>query len=121
MSLPVSDDAISRKWVLNEIITKVEDDDSLTGEQKGSLSVAKYIIRHAPPVEPKLPTGEWVKATGVGPPEFTGRYVCSNCGSYALMNMPYGSRQELSPFCPNCRADMRGGTGKGRVDGTDAD
>lgn len=60
---PVCEDAISRKWVLNEIITKVENDDSLTDEQKGSLSVAKYIIRHAPPVEPKRPKGEWVSCS----------------------------------------------------------
>lgn len=54
------------------------------------------------------PKGEWVKAMGVAPPEYAGRYVCSNCGHYALMNMPYGSRQELSPFCPNCGAMMKG-------------
>lgn len=56
-----------------------------------------------------LPKGEWIKATGFAPPEFTGRYVCSNCGHYALMDVPYGSRQKLSHFCPNCRADMSGG------------
>lgn len=51
--------------------------------------------------------GNWIKATGVAPPEFAGRYVCSNCGHYALMDMPYSNRQELSHFCPNCGARMK--------------
>lgn len=58
-------------------------------------------------LESEQPKGEWIKAPGVAPPEFAGRYVCSNCGHYALLGMPYGSRQELSYFCPNCGADMR--------------
>lgn len=72
-SAGLSDDAISKKWVLNEIITKIENDDSLTDEQKDSLSAVKYLIRHAPPVSSR-PQREWMDSDG-------DTYCCSNCGT----------------------------------------
>lgn len=98
-SLPtVSEDCISREWVLNEMENGVQ----------ANYYDDKDIVRQAPSVTPTERTREWVKATGVAPPEFAGRYVCSNCGNYALMDMPYGNRQELSHFCPHCGAKMGG-------------
>lgn len=103
-----SEDAISRSWVLNEISTKVEDDDSLTDEQKGSLSAAKYLIRHAPPVVPRQKYGEWIA-------DDNGDKKCSNCGEYAPLSfddyyMRGGKiRQEESLLlCPYCGAKRKG-------------
>ena len=56
--------------------------------------------------EPK--TGEWIKATGMMPPEFHGHHCCSECGNFANMEPPFGNREDLSRFCPNCGARMKG-------------
>lgn len=53
-------------------------------------------------------TGEWIKATGMMPPEFHGHHCCSECGNFANMEPPFGNREDLSKFCHNCGADMRG-------------
>lgn len=53
--------------------------------------------------------GEWIKATGMMPPEFHGHHCCSECGNFANMEPPFGNREDLSNFCPNCGADMRNG------------
>lgn len=54
--------------------------------------------------EPK--TGKWIKATGMMPPEFHGHHCCSECGNFANMEPPFGNREDLSKFCPNCGAKM---------------
>lgn len=54
--------------------------------------------------EPK--TGEWIKATGMMPPEFHGHHCCSECGNFANMEPPFGNREDLGRFCPNCGAKM---------------
>ena len=64
-------------------------------------------ISTLPPTEPK--TGKWIKATGMKPPEFHGHHCCSECGNFANMEPPFGNREDLSNFCPNCGADMRNG------------
>ena len=48
--------------------------------------------------EPERPKGEWVQQ-GLGT-------YCSNCKGHAPFN-PLG-KEYLSPFCPDCGADMRG-------------
>ena len=53
--------------------------------------------------------GEWIKATGMMPPEFHGHHCCSECGNFANMEPPFGNREGLSKFCPNCGAIMIGG------------
>lgn len=58
-------------------------------------------------VEPERKKGKWIKATGMMPPEFHGRHCCSECGNFANMEPPFGNREDLSKFCPNCGADMR--------------
>lgn len=50
--------------------------------------------------------GEWIKATGMMPPEFHGHHCCSECGNFANMEPPFGNREDLSRFCPNCGAVM---------------
>lgn len=54
--------------------------------------------------EPK--TGEWIKATGMMPPEFHGHHCCSECGNFANMEPPFGNREDLGRFCPNCGTRM---------------
>lgn len=55
--------------------------------------------------------GEWIKATGMMPPEFHGHHCCSKCGNFANMQPPFGNREDLSKFCPSCGAEMRNGYG----------
>lgn len=52
--------------------------------------------------------GKWVKATGMMPPEYCGLHICSECGHYAGRKPPYGGREMLSDYCPNCGARMDG-------------
>ena len=54
--------------------------------------------------EPKV--GEWIKATGMMPPEFHGHHCCSECGAFANMDAPFGNREDLRDYCPNCGAKM---------------
>lgn len=51
--------------------------------------------------------GKWIKATGMMPPEFHGHHYCSECGNFANMKPPFGNREDLSKYCPNCGVDMR--------------
>ena len=48
--------------------------------------------------------GHWIKATGMMPPEYTGRHVCSVCNYFAPNE--FHSREWLSPICPNCGTKM---------------
>lgn len=57
--------------------------------------------------------GKWIKITGMSPPEYHGKYVCSECGDKALCK---NHREELSIYCPNCGARM---DGKGEDNATD--
>ena len=66
------------------------------------------IIKNMPSAQPEPKTGEWIKATGMMPPEFHGHHCCSECGSFANMCPPFGNREDLSDFCPNCGAKMKG-------------
>lgn len=50
--------------------------------------------------------GEWVKLTGMMPPEFHGRHLCSECNGFALHDWKH-HKEQLTDFCPNCGADMR--------------
>lgn len=49
--------------------------------------------------------GHWLKATGMMPPEWFGRHVCSICDNFAP-NEFHGTHEWLSPICPNCGAKM---------------
>lgn len=50
--------------------------------------------------------GKWVMMGGMKPREDHHHHQCSVCESYAPMQMPYGAREVLSPFCPTCGAKM---------------
>lgn len=73
-----------------------------------SLVDVKQKLVQLPSAQQEQKKGKWIKATGMMPPEFHGHHCCSECGNFANMEPPFGSREDLSKFCPNCGADMRG-------------
>ena len=50
--------------------------------------------------------GYWSKATGMMPPEFFGRHICSVCDHFAPNDYYHNTHEWLSPICPNCGAKM---------------
>lgn len=94
-----SDDLIRRSYVIKTI------DDNVNGSD--NRLYLKDLINVIPSAEPK--TGEWIKATGMMPPEFHGHHCCSECGNFANMGAPLGNREDLSKYCPNCGAKMTKG------------
>ena len=56
-----------------------------------------------------LPTaehkGQWIKPTGMMPPEYAGVYRCSECGSFAMQDWKT-HKQTLTDYCPSCGARM---------------
>ena len=52
--------------------------------------------------------GRWYKPRGMMPPEFAGRHRCSICEEIAMLDWKR-HREVLTPYCPNCGADMREG------------
>lgn len=66
------------------------------------------MIENAPTVE-AVPVvhGRWIKATGMMPPEYFGRHVCSVCDHFAPNEFHgYHTHEWLSPICPHCGAKM---------------
>lgn len=59
--------------------------------------------------------GKWYKPTGMMPPEHFGRHRCSECEEFALHDWKH-HREQLTNFCPNCGADMRGETNAENMD-----
>lgn len=72
----------------------------LSKEYKEALNMAIEALQDKP-------TGKWIKAKGVMPPEFHGHHYCSKCGNFANMEPPFGNREDLSEFCPNCGVYMK--------------
>ena len=58
-------------------------------------------------VNPEPKNGRWYKPTGMMPPEYAGRYRCSECDGFAMHDWK-SHREVLTDFCPWCGADMRG-------------
>ena len=56
---------------------------------------------------PERKKGKWYKPTGMMPPEYAGRYRCSECDGFAMHDWK-SHREVLTDFCPNCGADMKG-------------
>ena len=51
--------------------------------------------------------GEWIKKGRAGDDGYWIWVECSKCGAKPLLNI-WHRQEELSNFCPNCGADMRG-------------
>ena len=74
-----------------------------------SLLCGTQLISDAPTIEmtgSAVVNGRWVITHGMKPPEYHNHHECSVCGSYAMLRMPWGNKEELSPWCPNCGAKM---------------
>ena len=98
------DDLISRQAAIDAIGNVPDYDDGMVWE---ALSHAQRDVALLPSAQPERKKGKWIKATGMMPPEFRGHHCCSECGNFANMEPPFGNREDLSKFCPNCGADMR--------------
>lgn len=70
------------------------------------LQVLLKLINEQPTVD-AVPVvhGHWLKATGMMPPEWFGRHVCSVCDNFAPAEFRR-THEWLSPICPNCGAKM---------------
>lgn len=72
----------------------------------GDVFVPLKDISDAPTIDAvQVVRGEWLKVTGMMPPEYFGRHVCSVCDHFAP-NEHYGTHEWLSPICPNCGSKM---------------
>ena len=70
-----------------------------------SASYAQTIV-DAIPAEDVAPIkhGQWIKMTGMMPPEFHGHYECSLCEWHGK----YNTKETHYLYCPNCGAKMDG-------------
>ena len=50
--------------------------------------------------------GQWVKMTGMMPPEYHGHYECSECQWHMKGLRNSWTREEELSYCPNCGAKM---------------
>ena len=105
-TLEVSEDCISRDWVLNRL-TKYQKDYALNELDDWQNTVVEWIttdIENAPSVVPSRAEGEWVRT-------FDGNewyWYCSNCKEQWYEDDLYMSGNEFPHFWPNCGADMKG-------------
>lgn len=73
------------------------------GERQQGILGCCETIRLAPTVDAvPVRRGEWVKMTGMMPPEYHGHYECSLCGWHGKH---YTKEWEYN-YCPNCGAKM---------------
>ncbi len=76
-------------------------------ESKADETWVKVAINATPTADVRENVhGEWVKLTGMMPPELFGRHLCSECDGFALHDWKH-HKEQLTDFCPNCGADMR--------------
>lgn len=104
------DDLISRQDAIEEFYGVKFDEGYCTEYEIGyndGIDFAVDRLSVLPSAQQERKKGEWIKATGMMPPEFHGRHCCSECGNFANMEPPFGNREDLSKFCPNCGAYMR--------------
>lgn len=99
-------DLISRQDAIEALLKAFSDSETVRVESGAYWhhGTVLSILKSLPSAEPK--TGEWIKATGMMPPEFHGHHCCSECGDFANMGAPLGNREDLSRYCPNCGAKM---------------
>ena len=90
--------AVIHKW-LSDIFGIDEVECTVLNKRLNAIPAADVVpVRH----------GRWEKATGMMPPEYCGLHICSECGHYAGRKPPYGGKEMLSDYCPNCGARMDG-------------
>lgn len=76
-------------------------------EEKTKEEFLEICNREEP--EPKQRRGHWIVWGGMDIPENHGKHKCSLCGGFAPIRYEKPLiKENLSNFCPNCGADMRG-------------
>lgn len=111
LSLPpviptVSEDCISRDWVLNRL-TKYQKDYTFNELDDWQNTVVKWIttdIKNAPRVVPSRAEGEWVR-------NFDGNewyWYCTNCKTQWYEEDLWMGGNEFPNYCPNCGAKNKG-------------
>ncbi len=98
---PNNSDTISRQAAIDALDKRFDD---VPMELTTEILQLRRDLRELPSAQPK--TGEWIIATGMMPPEFHGHHICSECCNFANMEPPFGNRESLSKFCPNCGSKM---------------
>ena len=101
----IKDDLISRTLAL-EIISAVK---GTTWPQSGRVLCGKMYsqIKNLPTINAvPVARGQWVKMTGMMPPEYHGHYECSECGWHMKGLRNSWTREEELSYCPNCGAKM---------------
>lgn len=94
------DDLISRQMAIEAVISKTYEDGAYGYADAKELEDA---INALPSEE-----SEWIKPTGMMPPEYFGRYQCAKCNGWA-MNDWKGFKTILTKFCPHCGRPMKNG------------
>lgn len=101
------DKYINSTKVLDFIQDCLNHEDKISDTEKATLiAIQRYIERTQIEDVAPMRHGRWEKATGMMPPEYCGLHICSECGHYAGRKPPYGGREMLSDYCPNCGAKM---------------
>lgn len=64
-------------------------------------------IKNSHSLKSELKKAEWIKPTGMMPPEYHGHYECSSCGTWAGRNWlrPWKGIL-LTKYCPGCGKEM---------------
>ena len=89
------EDAISR----DEVLKAMAEAWDLNDDYDYRLDVERK-LKQLPSVTPKRPHGKWIGEESL---DGSIRYMCDNCKEFEYV--------DYYDFCPNCGADMRGGTG----------
>lgn len=75
-----------------------------------AIKMLKEIERDSPSTQPERKMGHWKRDNTYHGDDTRGflepNWRCSECGGQAIIN--HWCRYDLTDFCPNCGADMRG-------------
>ena len=114
-TIEVSEDCISREWVLQMLTTYEKDRSSANELDEWQNRVVEWIemdIEDAPSVVPSREEGEWVEVVKrteqydkEGRKSWAVIYQCPNCGF--VLNAIENHITQYN-YCPNCGAKMKG-------------
>lgn len=99
---------IDSNWVAEKLKSYIRDDSMKNLNSKEILAIVIDLVKHDAPTIDAVPMvhGHWLKATGMMPPEWFGKHVCSVCDHFAPNDEYRGIHEMLSPICPHCGAYM---------------
>lgn len=75
---------------------------TMLGEQCRGCVRAEYNVNWKPKDDRRF--AKWIELSGMMPPEWRGRHICSECMKFALRDFYH--REKLSDYCPSCGAEM---------------